>query len=157
MGGNSNDVVHSHSSNCAANSSGTTSGTFRSTRKHSTTLVAKGTASACTMPHDAGARDVRGEGRACRIDGRQTPREGNTIFYAQHATASCCRTCIEYWHGIPKNGATPLAGRACRTCRGRSSPTLIERLTGSRRADSVTVPLDRSDSDDGTGMAPTRN
>lgn len=35
-------------------------------------------------------------------DGTQTPMEGNTIFYAQHATASCCRTCIEYWHGIPK-------------------------------------------------------
>jgi hypothetical protein len=37
------------------------------------------------------------------FDGRQTPRQGNTIFYAQHATASCCRTCIEYWHDIPKN------------------------------------------------------
>lgn len=34
-------------------------------------------------------------------DGRQTPREGNTIFYAQHATASCCRKCVEEWHGIP--------------------------------------------------------
>jgi hypothetical protein len=37
------------------------------------------------------------------FDGRQTPREGNTIFYAQHATAACCRTCIEYWHGVPKD------------------------------------------------------
>jgi hypothetical protein len=36
-------------------------------------------------------------------DGRQTPRGGNTICYAQHATASCCRTCIEYWHDIPKD------------------------------------------------------
>ena len=35
-------------------------------------------------------------------DGRQTPREGNTIYYAQHATATCCRTCLEYWHNIPK-------------------------------------------------------
>jgi len=35
-------------------------------------------------------------------DGRQTPREGNSIYYAQHATATCCRTCLEYWHGIPK-------------------------------------------------------
>ena len=35
-------------------------------------------------------------------DGTQTPMTGNVIFYAQHATASCCRTCIEYWHGIPK-------------------------------------------------------
>jgi len=37
-------------------------------------------------------------------DGYQTPREGsgNSIHYAQHATASCCRTCMEYWHNVPK-------------------------------------------------------
>jgi len=35
-------------------------------------------------------------------DGRQTPLKGNTIYYAQHATATCCRTCLEYWHDIPK-------------------------------------------------------
>ncbi|MDE0230335.1 MAG: DUF4186 family protein [Spirochaetaceae bacterium] len=35
-------------------------------------------------------------------DGRQTPFEGNAIYYAQHATATCCRTCLEYWHDIPK-------------------------------------------------------
>ncbi|MBN8737891.1 MAG: DUF4186 family protein [Xanthomonadaceae bacterium] len=35
-------------------------------------------------------------------DGTQTPKDGNSIFYAQHATATCCRTCLEYWHGIPK-------------------------------------------------------
>lgn len=34
-------------------------------------------------------------------DGRQTPWKANIIYYAQHATASCCRRCIEYWHGIP--------------------------------------------------------
>lgn len=37
------------------------------------------------------------------FDGRQTPRAGNTIYYAQHATASCCRRCIEYWHAIPRD------------------------------------------------------
>ena len=35
-------------------------------------------------------------------DGQQTPKSGNIIFYAQHATATCCRTCLEYWHGISK-------------------------------------------------------
>ncbi|MBI1777195.1 MAG: DUF4186 family protein [Proteobacteria bacterium] len=35
-------------------------------------------------------------------DGRQTPLHGNAIYYAQHATACCCRTCLEYWHSIPK-------------------------------------------------------
>ena len=35
-------------------------------------------------------------------DGRQTPMDGgNAIYYAQHATATCCRTCLDYWHGIP--------------------------------------------------------
>jgi Domain of unknown function (DUF4186) len=37
--------------------------------------------------------------------GQQTPREtnphANAIHYAQHATASCCRKCVEEWHGIP--------------------------------------------------------
>jgi len=38
------------------------------------------------------------------FDGRQTPMEGsgNPIHYAQHATATCCRKCMEYWHGIPQ-------------------------------------------------------
>ena len=35
-------------------------------------------------------------------DGTQTPLEGNVLFYAQHATATCCRKCAEYWHGIPR-------------------------------------------------------
>ena len=35
-------------------------------------------------------------------DGQQTPFQGNAIFYGQHATACCCRTCLEYWHDIPK-------------------------------------------------------
>lgn len=35
-------------------------------------------------------------------DGTQTPLSGNAIYYAQHATAACCRTCIEYWHGLEK-------------------------------------------------------
>jgi len=39
------------------------------------------------------------------FDGRQTPKEGNAIFYAQHATASCCRKCIEEWHNIPQDKA----------------------------------------------------
>lgn len=35
-------------------------------------------------------------------DGQQTPMTGNIIYYAQHATASCCRKCLEYWHNIKK-------------------------------------------------------
>ena len=35
-------------------------------------------------------------------DGGQTGFSRNAIFYAQHATATCCRKCIEAWHGIEK-------------------------------------------------------
>lgn len=30
-----------------------------------------------------------------------TSWEGNAVHYAQHATATCCRKCIEKWYGIP--------------------------------------------------------
>jgi hypothetical protein len=36
-----------------------------------------------------------------RNDGKQTPYRGHPVFVAQHATATCCRTCLERWHGIP--------------------------------------------------------
>ena len=35
-------------------------------------------------------------------DGRQTPFKGHPVFVAQHATATCCRSCLEKWHWIPK-------------------------------------------------------
>lgn len=33
-------------------------------------------------------------------DGQQTPMRGHPVFVAQHATACCCRGCLEQWHGI---------------------------------------------------------
>ena len=27
---------------------------------------------------------------------------GHPVFIAQHATACCCRGCLEKWHGIPQ-------------------------------------------------------
>ena len=35
-------------------------------------------------------------------DGKQTPMRGHPVFIAQHATATCCRGCLEKWHHIPK-------------------------------------------------------
>ena len=35
-------------------------------------------------------------------DGKQTPMKGHPVFIAQHATATCCRKCIQKWHGIEK-------------------------------------------------------
>jgi hypothetical protein len=33
-------------------------------------------------------------------DGKQTPLRGHPVFVAQHATGTCCRSCLEKWHGI---------------------------------------------------------
>jgi hypothetical protein len=33
-------------------------------------------------------------------DTKQTPYKGHPIFIAQHATATCCRKCLETWHHI---------------------------------------------------------
>lgn len=37
-------------------------------------------------------------------DGRQTPMRNHPAFIAQHATATCCRKCLQKWHGIPGEG-----------------------------------------------------
>lgn len=36
-------------------------------------------------------------------DGKQTPMHRPTVFIAQHATATCCRSCIEKWHKFPQH------------------------------------------------------
>lgn len=37
-------------------------------------------------------------------DGKQTPmRQVHPVFIAEHATATCCRGCLEKWYNIPKN------------------------------------------------------
>ena len=35
-------------------------------------------------------------------DGKQTPWHNHPVFVAQHATATCCRGCLQKWHEIPK-------------------------------------------------------
>jgi hypothetical protein len=35
-------------------------------------------------------------------DGKQTPWRNHPVFVAQHATATCCRGCLEKYHQIPK-------------------------------------------------------
>lgn len=42
-------------------------------------------------------------------DGRQTPWRGHPVFIAQHATATCCRSCLARWHGIEKERALSAA------------------------------------------------
>ena len=36
-------------------------------------------------------------------DGRQTPMRGHPVFIAQHATACCCRGCLNKWYKVPLN------------------------------------------------------
>ncbi|MBM6595714.1 DUF4186 domain-containing protein [Microvirga pudoricolor] len=38
-------------------------------------------------------------------DGKQTPFRGHPVFIAQHATATCCRACLQTWHGISRGRA----------------------------------------------------
>ncbi|WP_321793984.1 DUF4186 domain-containing protein [Caballeronia sp. J97] len=44
-------------------------------------------------------------------DGRQTPFRGHPVFIAQHATATCCRSCLAKWHGIAAGKALDDAER----------------------------------------------
>ncbi len=36
-------------------------------------------------------------------DGKQTPMRGHPVFISEHATATCCRSCLYKWHHISKN------------------------------------------------------
>ena len=45
-------------------------------------------------------------------DGKQTPFRGHPVFVAQHATATCCRSCLSKWHSIPSGRALSDAERA---------------------------------------------
>jgi hypothetical protein len=44
-------------------------------------------------------------------DGKQTPFRGHPVFVAQHATATCCRTCLAKWHDISGDRALNEAER----------------------------------------------
>lgn len=35
-------------------------------------------------------------------DGKQTPMKNHPVFIAQHATATCCRGCLQKWHRVAK-------------------------------------------------------
>ncbi len=45
-------------------------------------------------------------------DGKQTPMRGHPVFVAQHATACCCRGCLQQWHQIPAGQALTQAEQA---------------------------------------------
>ena len=36
-------------------------------------------------------------------DGKQTPMHGHPAFKAMHATACCCRDCLNKWYKVPQH------------------------------------------------------
>jgi hypothetical protein len=68
-------------------------------------------------------------GAAPYRDGRQTPLHPtpNPIHYAQHATATCCRRCVQEWHGIPEG--RPLTDEELQYLAALAMQYLNERLT----------------------------
>jgi hypothetical protein len=54
------------------------------------------------LKHAAGFVEKRLAPASPTNDGKQTPWHNHPVFVAQHATATCCRGCMQKWHQIPK-------------------------------------------------------
>jgi hypothetical protein len=80
-------------------------------------------------------------------DGRQTPLQGNAIYYAQHATACCCRKCLEYWHAIPQG--RPLTEKEFEYCAALIELYLKERLPNLKDEPEKVPPRRNARSDEG--------
>lgn len=57
------------------------------------------------MQHAADFIEKRLAPASPKNDGKQTPMRAHPVFIAQHATATCCRGCLQKWHGIEKGHA----------------------------------------------------
>jgi uncharacterized protein DUF4186 len=66
-------------------------------------------------------------------DGRQTPMRGHPVFIAQHATATCCRSCLAKWHAIP-------AGRALDEAEQAHVVRAIERWLEAQQGQDLSLP-----------------
>jgi predicted Fe-S protein YdhL (DUF1289 family) len=58
-----------------------------------------------TLEHARGFIRERLAPAAPANDGKQTPMRNHPVFVAQHATATCCRGCLEKWHQISRGHA----------------------------------------------------
>lgn len=80
---------------------------------------------------------------APRNDGRQTPYRGHPVFVAQHATATCCRTCLSRWHSIPAGRALDAEEQSyvveaiCRWIARQHVPQPLDELWDDDQKDSV--------------------
>jgi hypothetical protein len=62
------------------------------------TAILRGPSTIRTQAHELIAKRVAPA--QPRNDGKQTPYRGHPVFVAQHATATCCRSCLRKNHGI---------------------------------------------------------
>ena len=76
---------------------------FRLGAKERGYLAAKGLGT--VLDHGRDFIDQRLAPAHPRNDGKQTPFRGHPVFIAQHATGTCCRSCLAKWHGIPQGRA----------------------------------------------------
>jgi hypothetical protein len=76
---------------------------FRLGPAERTYLAAKGMPTVLAHARDFVARRLAPAEPA--RDGKQTPFRGHPVFVAQHATATCCRGCLEKWHRVPRGRA----------------------------------------------------
>jgi hypothetical protein len=83
---------------------------FRLGSRERAYLEAKGLATVLDHARDFIARRLAPASPA--NDGRQTPFRGHPVFVAQHATATCCRSCLAKWHGIPRGRPLDAAEQA---------------------------------------------
>ena len=74
--------------------------TFKLTEKNRQYIDNKGIDTIRQHAHDFISKRIAH--RYPKNDGKQTPMRGHPVFIAQHATATCCRSCIQKWHGIKK-------------------------------------------------------
>jgi hypothetical protein len=76
-------------------------------------------------------------------DGTQTGKSGNPLFYAQHATATCCRKCMEYWHGVEQK--RPLAEEEIVYFTAMVNMFIDERFPSLKDAGEKVAPIRESD------------
>ncbi len=57
------------------------------------------------LEHAAGFIEKRLAPALPANDGKQTPWHNHPVFVTQHATATCCRGCLQKWHQIPQGRA----------------------------------------------------
>ncbi len=72
---------------------------FHLSEKEKAYIAEKGMETIRSHAQDFVAKRLSAENPA--NDGKQTPMKGHPVFLAQHATACCCRGCLEKWHRIP--------------------------------------------------------